>query len=123
MSGGPSFEIPVRPERRFPFGGGVEYEGSTTFVLRPTSEHGDLPGLVADLLAAGPYRYGDFRNLPMPLYLVKDTETGDVFRLSVRDGSLRLHALPATGSAGLRALYDRLDDRTATAWRVDCRTG
>ena len=123
MSGGPAFEIPVRPQRRFPFGGGVEYEGSTTFLLHPESDpKGRLAELVADLLAAGPYRYGDFLNLPMPLYLVKDTGTGDVFRLSVRDGTVRLHVLPATGSAGLRALYDRLDSRTATAWRVECRT-
>ena len=123
MTGGPAFEIPVRPERTFPFEGGVEYEGSTTFVLRPETPPADLIGLVDDLLAAGPYRHGDFLSLPMPVYLVKDTGTGDVFRLSVRDGTVRLHVLPATESAGLRALYDRLDEQTATSWAVECRTG
>jgi hypothetical protein len=124
MTGGPLFEIPVRPERTFPFRGGVEYEGSTTFVLRPAQQPQEtLTELVAGVLADGPYRYGDFLSLPMPLYLVKDGETGDVFRLSVRDGTVRLHVLPATGSAGLRALYDRLTDRTSVGWSVECRTG
>ena len=123
MTGGPLFEIPVRPERTFPFRGGVEYEGSTTFVLRPAQQPQEtLTELVAGVLADGPYRYGDFLSLPMPLYLVKDGETGDVFRLSVRDGTVRLHVLPATGSAGLRALYDRLTDRTSVGWSVECRT-
>lgn len=123
MTGGPPFEIPVRPERTYPFRGGVEYEGSTTFVLQP-GEHPEEPPttLVAQLLDDGPYRYGDFLNLPMPLYLVKDEGTGDVFRVSVRDGTVRLHVLPATDSAGLRALYDRLTDRTGIDWSVDCRT-
>lgn len=123
MTGGPLFEIPVRPERTFPFRGGVEYEGSTTFVLRPAQQPREtLTELVAGVLADGPYRYGDFLSLPMPLYLVKDGETGDVFRLSVRDGTVRLHVLPATDSAGLRALYDRLTDRTSVGWSVECRT-
>jgi hypothetical protein len=124
MTGGPLFEIPVRPERTFPFRGGVEYEGSTTFVLRPAQQPPEtLTELVAGVLADGPYRYGNFLSLPMPLYLVKDRETGDVFRLSVRDGTVRLHVLPATDSAGLRALYDRLADRTGVGWSVECRTG
>jgi len=123
MTGGPLFEIPVRPERTFPFRGGVEYEGSTTFVLRPAQQPQEtLTELVAGVLADGPYRYGDFLRLPMPLYLLKDDETGDVFRLSVREGTVRLHVLPATDSAGLRALYDRLTDRTSVGWSVECRT-
>lgn len=123
MSGEPSFRIPAKPERTFPFRGGVEYEGSTTFVLEPHEEPSAPPAtLLADLLAEGPYRYGDFLNLPMPLYLVKDEETGDVFRASVRNRSLRLHVLPATDREGLRALYDRLTDRTGVDWRVECRT-
>jgi hypothetical protein len=123
MTGGPVFEIPVQPKRTFPFRGGVEYEGSTTFVLRPAGEPGEtLANLVEGILADGPYRYGDFLNLPMPLYLVKDGGTGDVFRVSVRDGTVRLHVLPATGKAGLRALYDRLVERTGDEWTVECRT-
>ena len=125
MTGGPSFEIPVRPERTFPFRGGVEYEGSTTFVLRPAAPDQStepLTELVEGVLADGPYRYGDFLNLPMPLYLVKDERTDDVFRLSVRDDTVRLHVLPTTEPAGLRALYDRLVEDSESEWVVDCRT-
>ncbi len=123
MSGVPSFDIPVRPERTYPFSGGVEYEGSTTFVLSPAGDPGEsLGALVKTVLAGGPYRYGDFLSLPMPLYLVKDRETGDVFRVSVRDDTVRLHALPATDPEGFRALYRRLVDRTGLSWRVECRT-
>jgi hypothetical protein len=123
MTGGPVFEIPVRPERTFPFRGGVEYEGSTTFVLSPSTDPGrSLGGLLETVLDDGPYRYGDFLSLPMPLYLVKDEGTGDVFRVSVRDGTVQLHVLPATGREGLRAMYDRLLARTDTGWTVECRT-
>mgnify|MGYP000380353580 CR=1 FL=1 len=121
----PSFSIPTRPERRFPYEGGVEYEGKTVFTLRPDTEYAetDLQALVEATLAAGPYRYGDFFDLPMPLYLVRDEDTADVFRISVRDGCLRLHVLPATESDGLRAFYDRLVERTETDWDVVCDAG
>lgn len=124
MAGDPSFTIPARPRRRYPYGGGVEYEGETVFRLEPTPERStaQLASVVESVLEAGPYRYGDFLELPMPLYLVRDDETGDVFRVSVRDGTARLHVLPETGSAGLRAMYDRLDDRTDVDWRVECQT-
>lgn len=120
----PSFTIPVRPERTYPFSGGVTYEGETTFVLAPEADltTDSLRRLVADVLADGPYRYGDFLNLPMPLYLVKDDQTSDVFRLSVRDGSVRLHVLPDTESAGLRAMYDRLVAESGVDWSVECRS-
>jgi hypothetical protein len=120
----PSFSIPVRPERTYPFSGGVTYEGETTFVLAPEADltTDSLRRLVADVLADGPYRYGDFLNLPMPLYLVKDDQTSDVFRLSVRDGSVQLHVLPDTESAGLRAMYDRLVAESGTDWSVECRS-
>ena len=124
MGSGPSFHIPARPEREYPYSGGVEYQGETVFVLTPSPEQstGRLETLVDDVLDAGPYRYGDFLNLPMVLYLVRDEETRDVFRVSVRDGAVRLHVLPETEPAGLRALYDRLDGETAWEWHVDCRT-
>jgi hypothetical protein len=120
----PSFSIPVRPERTYPFSGGVTYEGETTFVLAPEADltTDSLRRLVADVLADGPYRYGDFLNLPMPLYLVKDDQTSDVFRLSVRDGSVQLHVLPDTESAGLRAMYDRLVAESGVDWSVECRS-
>lgn len=150
MSDDPSFEISVRPTRRFPFRGGVEYEGSTTFILTPegtiktefgvvdTESDGQsdetvelesnaqpkevVESLVASVLETGPYRYADFFTLPMPVYLLKDEQTGDVFRVSVRDGTVRLHVLPETESAGLRALYDRLVAQSGTDWRVERHT-
>lgn len=124
MASDPSFAIPARPERRYPYEGGVEYEGETVFRLRPRppqDEH-SLDSLLRRVLAAGPYRYGEFFDLPMPLYLVRDDETGDVFRVSVRNGQIRFHVLPETESAGLRALYDRLSDAWDVEWSVRCET-
>ena len=124
MTSDPSFSIPARPTRRFPHGSGVEYEGGTEFELIPDSEYteSELAAVVTDILADGPYRYGDFHDLPMPLWLVRDEDTADVFRVAVRDGTVRLHVLPETESAGLRRFYDRLRETDESiAWRVDRR--
>jgi len=120
----PSFTIPGRPERRYPRSGGVEYEGETVFELLPSEDRSNaaLEDLVAGVIEDGPYRAGDFLDLPMTLYLVRDEETTDVFRVTVRDGSVRLHVLPETESGGLRRFYDRLAARSDCEWRVDCRT-
>jgi len=120
----PSFSIPGRPERTYPRGGGLEYEGETVFELAPGEElsDADLEGLVVDVLDDGPYRFGDFLELPMALYLARDEETTDVFRVTVREGTVRLHVLPETESEGLRRFYDRLVEESACEWRVDCRT-
>lgn len=122
MPADPQFSIPARPERRYPHGGGVEYEGGTVFGLHPRPDRSTdrLAALVERTLDDGPYRWGDFFDLPMPLYLVRDEETADVFRVSVRDGVVRMHVLPETDSAGLRALYRRLDERSDLDWRVRC---
>jgi hypothetical protein len=124
MGSEPSFAIPARPQREYPYSGGVEYEGQTIFSLRPSDERSNdaLSELLRQTLADGPYRYGDFYNLPMTLYLVRDEQTDDVFRASVRDGRIRLHVLPETESPGLRGLYDRLSDRTPYTFRVECDT-
>ncbi|WP_336327089.1 hypothetical protein [Halovenus sp. HT40] len=124
MASEPSFTIPARPKRRYPYSGGVEYDGQTIFQLIPPEDcqNDELATELETLLAEGPYRYGDFYNLPMALYLVRDEETGDVFRASVRSGRIRLHVLPETDSAGLRRLYDRLVDRTGRSYRVRCET-
>lgn len=121
MATEPAFEIPSRPSRRFPSTGGVEYEGGTRFDLRPAEppDDGELSALVESVLAEGPYRHGDFTDLPMPLLLVRDDGTGDVFRVSVRDGTVGLHVLPETESAGLRAFYERLVERSDLEWAVD----
>ena len=95
----PSFEIPARPRRRYPHGGGVEYEGGTVFSLTPRGEELDLPVLVESLLSSGPYQFGDFLDLPMPLWLVRDEETADVFRIAVpplREHPEDLHHTPRT---------------------------
>lgn len=117
----PSFRIPVRPRRSYPYSGGVEYEGKTVFRLVPDTNPSEdtLLEYVEAVLEDGQYRYGDFYNLPMPVYLVRDEETGDVFRVSIRDGTVGLHVLPDTESAGLTALYERLDERTDVSWRVE----
>ncbi|MFB6309710.1 MAG: hypothetical protein ABEH64_00875 [Salinirussus sp.] len=119
MAGDPGFEITARPERRYPSAGGLEYEGGTRFDLDPTdAPEKPVADLVENVLATGPYRHGEFLELPMPFFLVRDDTTGDVFRVSVRDGTIRLHILPTTDSGGLRAFYDRLSSMTTTAWRV-----
>jgi hypothetical protein len=120
----PSFAIPTRPERRYRRRGGVEYEGGTVFSLRPDAALGEpsLGSLVESVLDRGPYRYGDWFDLPMPLYLVHDDGTADTFRVAVRDGAVELHVLPGTDSAGLRAFYDRLAAASETGWTVSRRT-
>jgi len=118
------FAIPSRPKRRYPRGGGVEYEGGTTFSLAPDSEREDawLRGVVEGVLDGEGYTYGDWFDLPMPLYLVHDEGTGDVFRISVRDGTIRLHVLPATESGGLQQFFDRLQDSAdGVEWDVSRR--
>jgi hypothetical protein len=124
MGSEPPFTIPARPQRRYPYSGGVEYDGQTIFQLIPTEElsNQELTTILDRTLAEGPYRYGDFYNLPMVLYLVRDEETADVFRVSVRNGRIRLHVLPATDSAGLSRLYDRLTEQTDSRYQVNCKT-
>lgn len=118
----PTFEIPGHPRRRYSRQT-VEYEGETVFELHPTpeTETERLTRLVERVLAEEPYRYGDWFELPMPLFLVHDGETGDTFRVAVRDGRVEFHVLPETDSAGLRALYERLQEASGRSWRVDCR--
>ena len=124
MARDPSFAIPGRPRRTYPRSGGVEYEGETVFELEPDGElnDADLDSLVTAVLQEGPYQSGDFMDLPMELYLVRDEETTDVFRVAIRGGTVRLHVLPETESEGLRRFYDRLVDRSDCEWRVECRT-
>lgn len=151
----PSFAIPQRPERQYSRAGGLSYEGTTVFALTPDraptegtdGEDADrnawLRGLVERVLGADPYTYGDWFDLPMPVFLVHDRETGDVFRVAIRGGTIEFHVLPETGSGGLYALYERLcaaagnevegtnvnettgDESVGPAevrWRVECRT-
>ena len=119
-----TFAIRQRPTRRYPRRGGVEYEGGMVFEVTPTPPRGDgaLAAVVESVLEDDPYRYGDWFDLPMPLYLVHDDETGDTFRVAVRDGVVEFHVLPATEPPGLRRLYDRLTAATDREWTVKTRT-
>ena len=119
-----TFAIRQRPTRRYPRRGGVEYEGGTVFEVTPAPPREDeaLAALVESVLEADPYHYGDWFDLPMPLYLVHDDDTGDTFRVTVRDGVVEFHVLPATDPPGLRRLYDRLVAATDCEWSVNSRT-
>jgi hypothetical protein len=123
---GDEFAIPSRPDRRYPRNGGVEYVGGTVFSFDPAAEWTDpeLAELVESVLDSGTYRYGDWFDLPMPLYLVHDDATHDTFRVAVRDGRVEVHVLPETGPEGVRALHDRLADATDDGpfeWTVERR--
>ncbi|MFW6017584.1 MAG: hypothetical protein ACOCPX_02050 [Halapricum sp.] len=121
MTTNPSFEIPARPQRRYPYSGGVEYEGETVFRLDPATDWSEpgLQTLVEGVLEDEAYTYGDWLDLPMALYLVHDERTGDVFRVGIRDGVVELYVLPATESAGLRRFYEVLEARSDDRWAVD----
>jgi hypothetical protein len=117
----PTFAIPQPPVRRYPRRGGVQYDGETVFSVTPEAAFEDpaLASLVESVFENGPYRYGDWFDLPMPLYLVHDDETGDTFRVAVRDGRVEFHVGPETGPEGLRALYVRLVEAADTNWHAD----
>ncbi len=120
----PDFTVPEHPTRTYRRHAGVEYDGGTVFSLRPRTEYDDpaLTDLVEGVLERPPYRYGDWFDLPMPLYLVHDDRTGDTFRTAIRDGTIELHVLPATESDGLRAFYERVVESSGTEWQVRRRT-
>ncbi|MEF8840222.1 MAG: hypothetical protein V5A62_01160 [Haloarculaceae archaeon] len=119
------FAIPARPDRRYPRGGGVEYVGGTVFSFDPGVDRtdGELATLLVSVLDSGTYRYGDWFDLPMPLYLVRDDSTHDTFRVAVRDGRVEVHVLPETDPEGVRALHDRLAEagEDAFEWTVERR--
>lgn len=124
MSTDPDFTIPSHPTTRYPPQGGVEYVGETIFYLRPVPGVGDddLDALVTDVLDGERYVYGDWFELPLPVYLVHDRAERTVFRVVVRKGRVELHVLPNTESVGLRSLYDRLNAASDRAWSIECRT-
>jgi len=117
----PGVAIPERPERHYPARGGVEYRGGCVFEFTPRGDP-DAAALLDRVLAEGPYRYGDWFDLPMPLYLVHDDEHGDTYRAGVRDGAVEVHVRPETTPAGVRALYERLASASGCPWAVRRRT-
>jgi hypothetical protein len=120
----PRFEIPCRPDRVYPSDGGVEYEGGTTFRLSPDSELSDdeLGALVERVLEDDRYTYGDWFELPKPVYLVHDEAHSTAFRVVVRYGTVEFHVLPETAPEALRGLYARICEAEESAWRVECET-
>ncbi len=120
----PSFSIPHRPRRTYPRQGGVRYEGETIFRLSPDADCSEehLTALVTEVLSGDPYTYGDWFDLPVPMYLVRDHERDTTFRVVVRYDSVELHVLPDTCSSGLRSMYRRLSDCSDVAWSVSCES-
>jgi hypothetical protein len=120
----PRFAIPDPPSRRYPRRGGVEYEGQTVFVLDPDAEVPDerLVDLLESVFSTEAYRYGDWFDLPMPLYVVHDDGTCDTFRVAVRDGTVEFHVIPGTTASGLRRLFERLRAASGVAWTVERRS-
>lgn len=118
----PTFTIPHRPQRRYPRSGGVTYEGETIFRLSPDADREEehLADLVEGVLAGDAYTFGDWFDLPAPVYLVHDDELDTTFTAVVRNGSVELHVLPDTSSEGLAALYRRLAAASETDWSVAC---
>ena len=117
----PDFEIPARPTRRFPRGGSVEYHGSVTLRLLPSGNHDDrtLQQLVDDVLDENTYVHGDWFDLPVPVYLVRDHEVGSSFRVSVRYGRIELHVLPETRVEALERFYERLTEQSLADTSAD----
>lgn len=125
----PSFAIPRHPQRHFTRTD-VEYRGGTIFSLRPRpgddsggeTDDTSLQEQVEAVLSSGPYRFGDWFDLPLPVYLVHDEERGEGFRVAVRDGTVELHVRPETTSKGLRRFYRRLVEASAVpSWDVERR--
>ncbi|MFC7078952.1 hypothetical protein [Halorussus caseinilyticus] len=120
----PTFDIPRRPERVYPRDGGVEYEGGTVFRLSPDSEvpERELSALVERVLDGDRYTYGDWFELPAPVYLVHDECHSTAFRVVIRSGCVEFHVLPDTAEAALRGMYSRLCETGGCGWCVDCET-
>lgn len=123
MSEDTTFDVPVRPERRYPPSGGVEYEGEVVFLLTPEADRStrELDAVLGEVLAGERYVRGDFFELPAPAYLVRDEAVDTSFRVVVREGSIQLHVLPHTDVRALEALYDRLVAAGGPNWTVETR--
>lgn len=120
----PTFDIPRRPERVYPVEGGVEYVGGTIFHLSPDPEtsNEELATLVETVLDGDQYTFGDWFDLPAPVYLVHDERHRSAFRVVVRYETVEFHILPETDSVALRRLYRCLRDTSDHSWAVECET-
>ena len=120
----PTFDIPRRPERVYPREGGVEYVGGTIFHLAPDPEasNEELAALVETVLEGDQYTFGDWFDLPAPVYLVHDERHRSAFRVVVRYETVELHVLPETASEALKRLYRCLRAAGDRSWAVECET-
>jgi hypothetical protein len=120
----PTFDIPRRPERTYPRESGVEYEGGTIFRLAPDPEvpEAELSTLVEEVLDGERYTYGDWFELPAPVYLVHDERHSTAFRVVIRYGTVEFHVLPETVQEALRGMYSQLCKSAECSWRVECET-
>jgi hypothetical protein len=120
----PTFDIPRRPERTYPRESGVEYEGGTIFRLAPDPEvpEAELSTLVEEVLDGERYTYGDWFELPAPVYLVHDERHSTAFRVVIRYGTVEFHVLPETVQEALRGMYSQLCTSAECSWRVECET-
>ena len=117
---GPSFEIPAYPRRVFSRDG-VEHDGMTAFTLTPTVDC-DPPSAVGRVVSADRYVYGDWFDLPVPVYLVYDRVVSTVFRVVCHPDRVELRVLPSTEPAGLEAFYRAVRTETDVDWSVTVET-
>ena len=116
----PSFEIPAYPRRVFSRTG-VEHDGKTAFTLTPDADCD--PFSAVDRIGTDErYVFGDWFDLPMPVYLVYDREVSTVFRVVIYAGSVELRVLPSTDPQGLAAFYRALRTESGCEWSVECET-
>lgn len=120
----PRFDIPRYPDRVYPRNGGVEYEGGTVFRLSPDDEVSDeeLTRVVETVLGDDRYTYGDWFELPAPVYLVHDEPHSTAFRVVIRYGSVEFHVLPETMQEALQTLYARLREEADCSWQIESET-
>ena len=116
------FDIPARPTRAYTRLGDVETDGQTRFILRPLAEETAVSDWVDEVLAADRYTYGDWFELPYPVYLVHDSVVATVFRTAIRAPRVELHVLPETKPAGLEAFYRQLVEVSEIGWTVAVET-
>ena len=116
------FDIPARPTRAYTRLGDVETDGQTRFLLRPMAEETAVRDWVDGVLAADRYTYGDWFELPYPVYLVHDSVVATVFRTAIRAPRVELHVLPETKPAGLEAFYRGLVEASEIEWTVAVET-
>ena len=97
---------------------GPETRDDPRHVVAEFAPDGD--GALDDVAETDGREVGGFYPVPVDV-LERPVSPDMVYRVTVRDGTVELHVLPATESAGLRRFYDRLVEESDTSWSVECR--